>query len=117
MYDTLINLDTIDGITVATIGNEIDLANAETVRRYLDEAVGTGTTLVVSLERCRYIDSSGLRPIIGLAARLGPGFFVVVAPGTHAHRVFEIAALNKKMNVCATLAEALSSATRYAAVA
>lgn len=117
MYDTLIDLDTIDGITVATIGNEVDLANSETVRRYLDEAVGTRSTFVVSLERCRYIDSSGLRPIIALAARLGPGFSAVVVPGTRVHRIFEIAALHKKMNVCATLAEALEASSRSRAVA
>ena len=117
MYDTLIQIDAIEGVTVVFVGNEVDVANAETVRRYLDEAVGAQKTFVLSLERCRYIDSTGLRPIIALAARVGSGFFVVVPRETHIRRIFEITGLHEKMNVCATLDEALAGAAKMATAA
>ncbi len=117
MYDTVIDLETIEGISVASIGNEVDLANADVIRRYLDEIVGTQTTLVVSLASCRYIDSSGLRPIIALAERLGSGFAVVVPLGTHIRRIFDITALHKSMAVYATLDEALANVTKGLAAA
>lgn len=117
MYDTLIDLDTFGDVTVASLGNEVDLANAETVRRYLDEASVGLTTFVVSLENCRYIDSSGLRPIIKLAARVGAGFFIVVPPNTHIRRIFDIAGLDLTLNVCATLDEALDRARKVRSAA
>jgi len=117
LYDTVIELSTIDGIPVASIGNELDLANSDTVRRYLDEAAGTSATFVLSLEKCRYIDSSGLRPIFGLAQRLGAGFFVVAARGTQVRRVFDLTSQHRRLNICATVDEAIEKAMRGLAVA
>lgn len=117
MYDTVIDLETIEGIPVASIGNEVDLSNAEIVRRYLDEIVDTRAAFVVSLATCRYIDSSGLRPIIMLAERLGSGFAVVIPPGTHIRRIFEIAALQKHMAIFATIDDAIRYVTKGQAAA
>lgn len=112
MYDTVIDFATVDGITVASIASEIDVSNAETIGRYLDEAIGASRALVVSLARCTYIDSSGLRPLIALAMRLGAGLHVVVPYGTQVRRVFEITGLAERIHLCATLDEAIASATK-----
>lgn len=112
MYDTILDFSTIDGVVIASIAQEVDVANAETIGRYLDEAVGSNTRFVVSLARCTYIDSSGLRPLIALSLRLGSGFHIVVPPGTQVRRVFDLIALHEVMHVCATLDEAIASATK-----
>ncbi len=113
MYDTLIELETSDGVRVIKVGNEVDIANADTLERYLDEAASGNDTFVVSLETCRYIDSSGLRPIIRLAERVGDAFFIVVPPGTQIRRIFDLTNLRDRMNVCDSVREAVSKANAF----
>ncbi|MBC5801322.1 MAG: STAS domain-containing protein [Candidatus Eremiobacteraeota bacterium] len=109
MSDTLIHLQTVDGVRVATIGSEIDLANAPVFERYLGEAAADVPSLIISLAECRYIDSSGLCALARLAKRLRNRFSIVVPPGTQVRRIFDIAHFGEKMRVCASLPEALSA--------
>ncbi len=111
MYDTLISLETVDGVRIVKVGNEVDIANAGVLERYLDEAAANTEAFVVSLEDCRYIDSSGLRPLIRLSERFGERFAIVVPAGTQIRRIFELTRLGETMNVCTTLAEALAKMT------
>jgi len=112
MHDTLIELATRDGICVIKVGSEIDIANAGTLARYIDEACAGAEKVIVSLEPCRYIDSSGLRHLIRLAARLGEDLFLVVPPGAQIRRIFELTGMTEYMRVCDTLAEAELAARR-----
>ncbi len=107
LYDTLLSIETVAGVLVLKVGNEVDIANADTLERYMTEASSNASELVVSLATCRYIDSSGLRPIIRLAERLGDGFAIVVPPGTHVRRIFDLTRLHEQMNVCDSLENAL----------
>ncbi len=107
MYDTLIRLETVDGVRVATVGNEIDLANASVLERYLAEASADVPFFIVSLAECRYIDSSGLRALAHLADQPARSLAVVAPPGTQVRRVIDVAQFTKRMRVCASLPEAL----------
>jgi anti-anti-sigma factor len=109
VYDTLIHLETVDGVRVATVGSEIDLANAPVFERYLGEAAADVPRFVISLADCRYIDSSGLCALARLAKRLRDRFSIVVPPGTQVRRIFDITQFGEKMRVCASLPEALSA--------
>jgi len=109
VYDTLIQLETVDGVRVATVGSEIDLASAAVVERYLDEAAADVPRFVVSLAECRYIDGSGLCLLARLAKRLRDRFSIVVPPGTQVRRIFDTAHFGETMRVCGSLREALSS--------
>jgi len=51
-------------------------------------------------------------PLLRLAERWGRGFFVVVPPKTQVRRVFDLATLDARLNVCATRAEALARAAK-----
>lgn len=114
MFDTLISLETVEGVRVLKVGNEIDLANASIFERYLWEASAGASAFVVSLAECRFIGSSGLRPIIGLAGRLGSAFGVVVPPGTQVRRIFDLTFLREHMHVCDTLESAIAIVARKA---
>ncbi len=113
MYDTLIELADQNGVRVINVGNEVDIANADTLQRYLEEAAAGNDTFVVSLASCRYIDSSGLRPIIRLAERVGEAFFIVVPPRTQIRRIFDLTNLAERMNVCDSVAEAVAKANAF----
>jgi anti-anti-sigma factor len=109
LYDTFIDISTAGDTCVVTVKSEIDVANAETLRRYVDEASSGVPRLVVSLAGCSYIDSSGLAPLIGWARSRGDAFGCVVPSGSRAHRVFELTRLRDIMRVYETLDEALRS--------
>jgi len=113
LYDTLIELTEQNGVRVINVGNEVDIANADTLQRYLEEAAEGNDTFVVSLATCRYIDSSGLRPIIRLAERAGAAFFIVVPRGTQIRRIFDLTNLHERMNVCDSVAEAIAKADAF----
>ncbi len=112
MHDTIVELEIDDGIHVLQVGGEIDIANAGTLERHLEAAaaaLGSGP-LVVSLQTCAYMDSTGLRPLMRLADRRGDDFYVVVPPKTHIRRIFELTHLHEQMHVCDSLEAALSQA-------
>jgi anti-anti-sigma factor len=108
MYDTTIEITTIDQTCVVTVKSDIDIANAETFRRYLSEASANMAALVVSLEDCPYIDSSGLRPLLGFAAARPDAFFVVVPRRASIRRIFDVTHLDEVIDVCESLPEALA---------
>jgi anti-anti-sigma factor len=108
VYDTLISIESIGDVRILKVGNEIDLANADVLERYLNEASADVPAFVVSLVDCRYIDSSGLRPIIRLAGKLGSAFAVVAPPGKQIRRIFDLTGLYDHMHVCDTVEDALA---------
>jgi anti-sigma B factor antagonist len=65
------------GRTVVTVRGEIDLANAEVLERYVDEAAEGTDALVVDLTDVTYLDSRGLRILVQLAARHRDGTLTV----------------------------------------
>jgi len=92
---------------VMKVANEVDIANAGIFERCLTEASSDVSALVVSLATCRYIDSSGLRPLIRMAERLGNAFGVVVPPGTQIRRIFDLTRLQEQMIVCDSIESAI----------
>jgi len=107
VYDTLIHLERIGDVDVATIGNDIDVGTAPVVERYLGEAAAYGAAFVVSLEECRFVDSTGLSVLLRIARRVGERFAIVVPPKAPSRRVFDLTGLGTQMNMCDTLSQAL----------
>lgn len=58
-----------DGPTVVTVSGEIDLTNADQLDRCLDDAAEQARDLVVDLSGVTYLDSQGLRVLLGLVER------------------------------------------------
>ncbi len=106
MYDTNIAIDRDDDTCIVRVACDVDLANAQTIRRYVEEASGGARATIVSLEACSYIDSTGLQALLQLLASRGESFSVVVPRGTHIRRIFEITGLVTKLNVRDSIADA-----------
>ncbi|QKV80886.1 STAS domain-containing protein [Amycolatopsis sp. Hca4] len=64
------------GVTVLTLVGDIDAATVNT----LDEALATGTRLVVDLTRVAFLSCAGVRALLQAHARTE----IVVVPGGHA---------------------------------
>ena len=96
---------------VVRLAGELDLYNAETVRRALAETAAEGAArLVVDLSAVRFIDSTTLGVLIEARKRLGnPRAFLLAAPGLETRRALQISGLDRHFGVHETVDEALAA--------
>jgi anti-anti-sigma factor len=104
-----------DDIAVAVVDGEIDRSNvgeiAERVRSMLSNR---SESLVIDLERTRYIDSAGINMLFSLGAELASRqqrLLLVVAPGSSIARMLSITGLDATVPTHPTRAAALADAT------
>jgi anti-sigma B factor antagonist len=105
-------VDRRDGAVVVALTGELDLYNAEEIRRALLEAcAGEPKLLVVDLEEVRFIDSTALGVLIEARSRMADrSGFRLAAPGLETRRALEISGLDRHFLVHPTVAEALEVA-------
>jgi anti-anti-sigma factor len=90
---------------------EIDLSCAADFERELrTSAEFIGGPFAVSLERCAYIDSSGLAVLVRVRKQ-HPDMILVVPAESPARRVFEITGLARSMDVADSADEAVRRLT------
>jgi anti-anti-sigma factor len=101
-----------DGAVVVSLAGELDLYNAEEVRRaLLDACAGEPDALIVDLAQVRFIDSTALGVLIEARSRLADrSGFRLAAPGLEARRALEVSGLDRHFLVHDTVAEALEAA-------
>ena len=88
-----------DAVTVAFTG-ELDISRAEEVERELEQIEAGGPGLIVfDLRGLEFLDSTGLRLILGADSRgRREGRRVVIVPGPETvHRVFRITLLDRRL--------------------
>lgn len=116
MFDfALESADAGDGIHVLAIRGEIDLFTAPDVKRAAAEAIEAGArSVVVDLSETRFLDSSGLGALIGIARRVRPagGDVVVVNTEPTTASTFAITGLDGVLPVVPTREEALGTLRR-----
>ena len=99
--------------TVATIGGEVDLSNADRMLEELMARVGTTPWLVIDLTGCSYLDSAGMRMIARVDVRcrtVGSGLRLVVDPGGSIDRVLAMTQMDGVLTVDPHLQDALTAA-------
>jgi anti-sigma B factor antagonist/stage II sporulation protein AA (anti-sigma F factor antagonist) len=93
-------------LLIARLGGEIDMANAGTLGDRIMEAAGSGTGLVLDCTDVRFMDSSGIRMLLGLARRIdgqGGRLVLVVPEGSNLWRILDIAGVADHMTIERTL--------------
>jgi anti-anti-sigma factor len=97
-------------VVVATVAGEIDLANADTGEELLVAGVPSqAERLVLDLSDVTYLDSAGIRLILGVNERLHlrrQELRLVVPPTATIQRLIEITRLGVQVPIHATVAEA-----------
>jgi anti-anti-sigma factor len=99
--------------TLAKIGGEVDLSNADRLLDELMATVGTTPWLILDLTGCSYLDSAGLRMIARVDVRcrtVGSGLRLVVDPGGSIDRVLAMTHMDGVLTVDAHLQDALTAA-------
>ena len=100
-----------EGVVVSLAG-ELDLYNAEEVRRALLDTLADGAELlVVDLAEVTFIDSTALGVLIEARSRLSDrSGFRLAAPGLEVRRALEVSGLDRHFVVRDTVADAVGSA-------
>jgi anti-anti-sigma factor len=91
---------------IARLGGEIDMANAGRVGDQILEAGGSGAGLVLDCTDVGFMDSSGIRMLLGLARRIdgqGGRLVLVVPEGSSLWRILDIAGVAHHMTIERTL--------------
>jgi anti-anti-sigma factor len=105
-----------DGIAVARVAGEVDVANCGVLRDSLLRIVTDEgfRGLVVNLAGVRFIDSTGIGVLVGVwrAARVTTSGVVVAASAPQVRRVLETAGLTKILPVYDAEADAVQAARR-----
>jgi anti-sigma B factor antagonist len=102
-------VDRREGAVVVSLAGELDLYNAEEVRRALLDTLADGAdVLVVDLSEVTFIDSTALGVLIEARSRMTDrGGFRLAAPGLEVRRALEISGLDRHFVVRDTVADAV----------
>ena len=105
-------VDRRNGAIVVSLTGELDLYNAEEVRRALLDTRADGPELlVVGLAEVTFIDSTALGVLIEARSRMTErSGFRLAAPGLEVRRALEVSGLDRHFVVHDTVADALGSA-------
>jgi len=101
---TILDFETREGVdrTQIELRGELDLSTADKVERELDRVEAQGPELLVlDLSGLTFLDSTGLRLIVGAdqRARAGDRRLVVVKGPAAVHRVFSITKLDERLDM------------------
>ena len=113
MTDCDVNVEASEGVVVAQLEGEIDMANVDVVSGALlratnNEALG----LVVDLSETRYLDSAGINVLFQLRERLrvrGQGLRLVVAPGSPVYDALRYAKVLSTLDLNESVADAVAA--------
>lgn len=110
--EPVLGVDTNNGACVVRLAGELDLYNADTVRKALFEAAADGPDrLVVDLSEVEFIDSTALGVLIEARTKLeNRKAFLLAAPGLETRRALQISGLDRHFTVHETVPEALDAA-------
>jgi len=97
-----ISTRTVDGMTIAELAGELDIARAPALREQLLSMLRPGSNrLVIDLSKVSFCDASGLAVLVGIGrrARLLGGFLRLAAVSPQADQVLQITGLHRHLPV------------------
>lgn len=98
-----------DGV-VLRLGGELDLYNADDVRRALAVAIDEGSArIVVDMSEVEFVDSTALGVLIEARSKLGHGGLMLAAPQLETRRTLQVSGLDRHLSVHDTVEGALSA--------
>ena len=106
---SLVKLEREDGVAIVAVNGEFDLAGAEDFEAVLDEALTLETPLVVDLEHCKFIDSTGIDLLVRSARDAAGHGFALAASGPQVHRVLELVGIPERLPTFDTRDEAVEA--------
>lgn len=98
-----VEVDRIDDSVLVRVEGELDMASAPRFDESL-LSVAEGSSLVIDLSACTFLDTSGMRAIVDAASRASEASIVATHPAVL--RMLEISALDTRLSVHSSLDDA-----------
>ncbi len=101
----------VPGVVELRVHGDVDLGSGKRLERQIDTIVGAGGRVVVNLEECSFLDSSGLSALIRTSRHAdGVGRFAVVCPeGSTVRHLFSLTRAHTLLDLHADRASALAA--------
>jgi anti-anti-sigma factor len=109
-----LDLEQIEGVPVAHLGEDVDAANATATQQQLADALGPDAlSLIVDLSATRYVDSAGIDMLLRLSDRLSDrraSLILVIPETSQLMRLVTIVGLPEAVAVHPDVPDALQAA-------
>jgi anti-anti-sigma factor len=110
-----IKVTDLNGVPVASLEGEIDIANAAQLRAQLTAAVpNTASRFIIDLTPTSYLDSRGVHLILEVAERAARGqqlVRLVVPSDSHVYRILQFSRVQDAVPIDATVEDAVRAIT------
>ena len=101
-----------DGAVVVRLAGELDLYNADDIRRAFADAIAGGAArIVVDMSEVDFVDSTALGVLIEARSQLGQDRVLLAAPQLETRRTLEVSGLDRHLPVHDSVDGALASPT------
>jgi anti-anti-sigma factor len=111
-----LDVERIDAVPIAHVGEDIDAANATAIQQQLDDALGPDAgSLVIDLSDARYLDSAGIDMLLRLSDRLDhrrARLILVIPNSSQLKRLATLVGLPEAISTHPTLQAALQEAAK-----
>ncbi len=94
-------------VAILAVAGEFDLATEDEFQEQLDKALASEAPLIVDLEHCRYIDSTGIAQLMRSFELASDRGFALAASGPQVHRVLNLVGIPEHMPTFDTREDAL----------
>jgi anti-anti-sigma factor len=102
-------VESVNGSVVVHLAGELDLYNAEDVRRALTDAIASRPDrIVVDMAEVEFVDSTALGVLIEARSKLGRDGLALAAPQLDTRRTLQVSGLDRHLPVHDTVADALA---------
>ena len=101
-----------EAAVVVRLGGELDLYNADEVRKALTEAIDDGAErIVVDMSEVDFVDSTALGVLIEARSKIGRDRILLAAPQVETRRTLEVSGLDRHLPVHDSVDSALASSS------
>jgi anti-sigma B factor antagonist len=111
-----LDIERIDGVPIAHVGEDIDAANATITQQQLADALDPdASSLIIDLSGARYLDSAGIDMLLRLGERLDhrrAKLILVIPDASQLKRLATIVGLPDAIPIHPSLPEALQEAAK-----
>jgi anti-anti-sigma factor len=107
----LVGVESEDGLAIIAVNGEFDLAGEPEFSLALEDALALEAPLLVDLEHCKFIDSTGIALLVRSSQLAADRGFALAASGPQVHRVLDLVGIPEQLPTYRTRLEAVRALT------
>jgi anti-anti-sigma factor len=108
----LIRVESEGGVAIIAVNGELDLTGEPEFSLALEDALALEAPLVVDLEHCQFIDSTGIALVVRSSQLAADRGFALAASGPQVHRLLDLVGIPEQLPTYETRLDAVRALTR-----